>query len=73
VRRRRIEPIDLHAMHDAQDVFDFHEDGDGTMWMATDRGLVRYRNGRMASLGLGRACRSITLFQVVDDLAAACG
>ena len=54
-----IVPIDLHAMNDAQDVFDFHEDGDGTMWIATDRGLVRYRNGSMhGARAWRRACRS---------------
>ena len=65
----RIEPIDLHRMNDAQDVFDFHEDSDGTMWIATDRGLVRYRNGRWPRSGLAQGLPVDTLFQVVDDQA----
>ena len=53
---------------DAQDVFDFHEDADGTIWMASDRGLLRYRDGRAAGArGWRRGLPIDTLFAVVDD------
>ena len=47
-----VSKVDLRGMNGAQDVFDFHEDADGTLWIASDRGLVRYRNGQLKVLGL---------------------
>src|SRR3546814_19307637 len=54
-------------MHGAQDVFGMHEDADGTMWFATDRGLVRWRDGKLAVLGKPEGLPVITVFQVITD------
>ena len=59
--------IDASKVGDAQDVFDFHEDADGTIWMASDRGLLRYRDGKLQALGLAQGLPIDTLFAVVDD------
>src|SRR3546814_19451354 len=44
-----------------------HEDADGTMWFATDRGLVRWRDGKLAVLGKPEGLPVITVFQVITD------
>ncbi|RZA10020.1 MAG: GGDEF domain-containing protein, partial [Lysobacteraceae bacterium] len=63
----QVHALDMHGKVGAQDVFDFLEDRDGTLWLATDRGLVRYRNGQVGAIGLKQGLPIDTLFAVVDD------
>jgi diguanylate cyclase (GGDEF)-like protein len=64
----RVTAVDLAALDDARDVFGFHEEPDGTLWMATDRGLVRRRpDGALAIVGIAQGLPVATLFQIVAD------
>src|SRR3546814_19608012 len=62
-----ITAVDLSPMHGALDVFGMHEDADGTMWFATDRGPVRWRDVKLAAPGKPEALPVITVFQVIND------
>jgi ligand-binding sensor domain-containing protein len=63
----KVRSLDMRPVNGAQDVFAFHEDADGTLWLATDRGLLRYRNGVLRGLGLKEGLPVDTMFSVVDD------
>jgi diguanylate cyclase (GGDEF)-like protein len=63
----KVTALDFFALDEAQDVFGIHEDADGTLWFATDRGLVRYRNGKLALLGVHQGLPVDTIFEVVGD------
>ncbi len=51
----------------ATSVFDFLRDRDGTLWMASDAGVLRLRNGRFTGYGRQRGVPANTLFRVIDD------
>lgn len=45
----------------------FHEDNDGVLWIATDRGLVRFRDGVFRTYTAADGLFSDHLFQVLED------
>jgi diguanylate cyclase (GGDEF)-like protein len=67
VQGDKITSLDLTAMDGAQDVFGMHEDDDGTMWFATDRGVVRLRNNALSIIGGRQGLPVDAVFQVVAD------
>ncbi len=67
LRGDRVERIDLDAAGgDARSVFGF-QPLDGAVWIATDRGLYRYRDGRVARVGLEQGLPVDAVFQMVPD------
>ena len=62
-----IKPYDFSPLEQAQDVFGMHEDADGTVWFATDRGVIRLRDGQPAIIGAVHGLPVDTIFQVVVD------
>ena len=62
----KVTAVDVSQLDDAQDVFGIHEDADGTLWFATDRGLLRRKAGKMSILGVTSGLPVTTVFQVVD-------
>lgn len=63
-RLRRWEPE-----HDvpAQYFFDFLRDGRGDLWIASDRGLLRMRDGRFTVYDHARGLPRDKLFRIIDD------
>ncbi len=57
-------PLPTHAS--ARTVFAFRRIGDA-VWLATDRGLFRERNGVLAPVGLEQGLPVDTVFQIVPD------
>jgi diguanylate cyclase (GGDEF)-like protein len=67
LRGDRVERIDLDAAGgDARSVFGFQLQ-DGAVWIATDRGLYRYRDGRVARVGLEQGLPVDAVFQMIPD------
>jgi diguanylate cyclase (GGDEF)-like protein len=62
-----ITALDFARLDEAQDVFGIQEDADGTMWFGTDRGLVRYRKGKLGLVGVHQGMPVDTVFEVVAD------
>ena len=69
----RVEPdgrlVVLRAEKDfpALSAMDFLEDPDGTLWIASDRGLLRHRDGGFRLFGLQQGLNGSALFRVLDD------
>lgn len=51
----------------ARSVFDILVEPDGTLWLATDRGLVRRRHGRFDVLDISNGLPQERLFRILDD------
>lgn len=51
----------------ASSAFDFLADADGAVWIASDRGLVRYRAGSFRLFGRGEGFAGSSLFRVLAD------
>ena|GEM_PF-317404 len=51
----------------AVSAFDFHADPDGTLWIASDRGLLRHRDGAFRLYGHGEGLSGSALFRVLAD------
>ncbi len=51
----------------AQDVFDFHQDATGTVWMATNKGLVRFAERQFQLFGSDAGMPVETIFGVFED------
>ncbi len=51
----------------AVEVSSFHEESDGTLWIATDGGLVRWRDGRFTTFTTREGLVHDTLFAVLED------
>lgn len=66
LRGDSIENIDLSAGSGARSVFGFRRLGDD-MWLVTDRGLYRYRNGELAHVGLEQGMPVDATFEMVPD------
>jgi len=62
----RVEQPDLARNGGARTVFGFHRAG-GDMWIASDRGLYRYRDGHLARVGLEQGMPVDAVFQMVAD------
>lgn len=66
----RFEPISLRHLDEAMYVYGIHEDRERyQLWLATDRGLVRYQpeSGRASLVGRDAGMPVDKLFHVVDD------
>lgn len=50
-----------------KDIFDFHETPDGSIWMATDLGLLRWREGPRGRVGRAAGVPVDAVFQIVPD------
>ena len=69
-----IRPLDLHSQEQAEYVFDFyHPPGTDMLWLATDRGLVRYDQQKNQLRLIGRAAGLPVdkIFSVLADNAGA--
>ncbi len=66
LRGDRVERIDVGALGGARSVFGFQA-VDGDVWISTDRGLYRYRNGALARVGLEQGLPVDAVFQLVRD------
>ncbi|MBN7821901.1 ligand-binding sensor domain-containing diguanylate cyclase [Bowmanella yangjiangensis] len=67
----KVYPLDISGLDGAQFVFDLYEQADKqALWMATDRGLIRYRyrDGHLAILGRDIGMPFDKYFQVSEDL-----
>jgi len=65
-----LQPVDFGAASDAQYTFGFHESDDGdSMWLATDRGLLRHRwsDRSIAQVGAAAGLPIDKPFHVVAD------
>ncbi|MCC4597859.1 diguanylate cyclase [Xanthomonas campestris pv. phormiicola] len=51
----------------AHNAFDFLEDADGTLWIASDRGLLRLRHGRLRVYDHRDGLPRDKLFRIIDD------
>ena len=51
----------------ALSAFDVLDDADGTVWIASDRGLVRHRDGAFRLFGREQGFAGSSLFRVLDD------
>ena len=51
----------------AASIHDFLSDADGTLWMASDRGLLRYREGRFVVFGLEQGLPRERIFRILPD------
>ncbi len=50
-----------------KDIFYFHETADGSVWMATDLGLLRWREGPAGRVGRAAGLPVDAIFQIVPD------
>jgi len=66
LRGDRVEPLDLARLGGARTVFGFTRIG-ADMWITTDRGLYRYRDGGLARVGLEQGMPVDAMFQMVAD------
>src|SRR5213078_3816442 len=48
-------------------VYSIHEDGEGTLWFGTQRGLTRYRNGRFNSYTSESGLFDSIIYQILED------
>ncbi|CCG37622.1 diguanylate cyclase [Xanthomonas citri pv. mangiferaeindicae] len=66
LRNSKLRQLNLEKLGGARSVFGFQPIGDA-MWIATDRGLYRERNGVLARVGLEQGMPVDTVFQLIDD------
>ncbi len=66
LRGSKIERIDLTDLGGARSVFGFRRLG-SDMWIVTDRGLYRYRDGKLARVGLEQGLPVDAVFEMVPD------
>lgn len=66
MRSNSIERIDLDALGGGRSVFGFRRLGDD-MWIVSDRGLYRYRQGRLARVGLEQGLPVDATFEMLPD------
>lgn len=66
LRGDQVERLDLGPIGGARTVFGFTRLGTD-MWLTTDRGLYRYRNGRLARVGLEQGLPVDAVFQMAGD------
>lgn len=66
----RVHPLPIASMSSAESVFGFHEAQDGAhVWLATDRGLIRYRrrDGGLAAVGRDAGLPFDKFFRLIAD------
>ena len=68
LRGDQLQSIALEALGGGRSVFGFVRLGDA-MWMSTDRGLYRYRAGKLARVGLEQGMPVDAVFQLIPDRA----
>ncbi len=68
LRGDKIQRIDLDALGGGRTVFGFRRFGDD-MWIVSDRGLYRYRDGKLARVGLEQGMPVDATFTMTADLA----
>lgn len=68
LRGAQVETMPLQALGGGRTVFGFTRIGDA-MWISSDRGLYRYRNGRLARVGLEQGVPVDAVFQLIPDRA----
>ncbi|HRP71800.1 MAG TPA: diguanylate cyclase [Luteimonas sp.] len=51
----------------ARSILDFHADADGTLWLASDRGLLRQRDGAFELYGRDQGLSGSALFRILAD------
>nr|WP_243713522.1 ligand-binding sensor domain-containing diguanylate cyclase [Luteimonas terrae] len=66
LRDGRVRPVALPPRDGARTVFAFRDIGDA-VWIATDRGLYRERDGVLAHVGLAQGMPVDSVFQIVPD------
>lgn len=66
LRGDRVERIDVERLGGARSVFGFRAIG-RDVWIATDRGLYRYRDGQLARVGMEQGLPMDAVFQLVPD------
>lgn len=66
LRGHRVERIDVEGLGGARTVFGFRAIG-RDVWISTDRGLYRYRDGHLARVGLEQGLPMDAVFQLVPD------
>ncbi len=66
LRGTQIQRIELADLGDARTVFGFRRLG-SDMWIVSDRGLYRYRDGALARVGLEQGMPVDAVFQMVPD------
>nr|WP_325063855.1 diguanylate cyclase [Lysobacter panacisoli] len=67
LRDDRVERIEVEGLGGARSVFGFNAVG-RDVWISTDRGLYRHRDGRTVRVGLEQGLPVDTVFQLVPDL-----
>jgi PAS domain S-box-containing protein len=61
-------PVNLPGVAGSLNVRDFHEEAEGTLWLATQgRGLVRWQGGRARSYDTKAGLNDARLFSVIGD------
>lgn len=66
LRGTQIQRIDLADLGGARTIFGFRRLG-SDMWIVSDRGLYRYRNGELARVGLEQGMPVDAVFEMVPD------
>lgn len=61
-----VQRLDLDGLGGGRSVFGFQQVGEA-MWISSDRGLYRYREGQLARVGLEQGMPVDTVFQLVPD------
>lgn len=62
----QLQPLQLGA-EPVKDIFHFHETADGSLWMATDLGLLRWKDGPAGRVGRAAGLPVDAVFQIVPD------
>lgn len=62
----RLTPLQL-GEEPVKDIFDFHDGADGSLWMATDLGLLRWNDGPQGRVGRAAGLPVDAVFQIVPD------
>lgn len=68
LRGDQVQRLSLEALGGGRSVFGFSRLG-GAMWIASDRGLYRWREGRLARVGLEQGMPVDAVFQLLPDRA----
>ncbi len=66
LRGNNVQRLEMDQLGGGRTVFGFLELG-GAMWITSDRGLYRYRDGQLARVGLEQGMPVDTVFQMVPD------
>ncbi len=59
--------LNRRGEHFDANVSAFHEDGDGTIWIATNNGLIRFRNGKFTAITQKNGLFHDNLHRILED------